>query len=746
VPFPSCLACRARAAAIGAAVALASSCFSSLAQAQASETPTNPAQWKNAAAPADTTPAAPTTPTQPGPKRGVTTEVGASDQFDITVTAARLDAARNQINTAVGASNYEISREAIETQPLGSNASLSTTLLQAPGVAQDSFGQLHVRGDHANLQYRINGVIIPETISGFSQLFDTRFARRIDLITGALPAEYGYRTAGVVDIETRSGTLEPGGEVALYGGQRQTFLPSFSYGGSTGKVDYFVTGSYLQNNIGIENPTHSLNPVKDFSEQGRGFLYLSGIIDESTRLSFISGTAVSQFRLPNNPGQTPSFTAFGFSDFNSAGLREQQLEESNFNILSLQKSLGDMNMQLALFSRYTLTHFFPDPVGDVPFNGIASNVRHENFANGIQGDMSYQIDPAHTFRAGVFADVERARSSNLSTVLPLDADGNPIDQPFAISDNNRKVGYLVGVYAQDEWKIADKLTLNYGARFDESFQFIDRNQLSPRVNLVYKPLDGTTVHVGYARYFTPPPLELIAPETISKFANTTGAPAVTTDSPVKPERAHYFDAGVIQKIGTDLTIGVDAYYKHANDLIDEGQFGQALIFAPFNYQHGKVYGAEATASYQLGNLSLYGNFAYSRAQGKNIVSSQFFFGADELAFIASHWVYLDHDQRFTISGGASYRWGDILFTTDLISGSGLRSGFANTERQPNYVQVNTGIKHDFDTPGLGKMTARLDVINITDRKYELRNGTGIGVAAPQFGQRRTILAGLSKSF
>ena len=747
MPFPSCLACRAWAAAIGVAVALAPSCFSSLAQAQVSETPTNPAQSKNAVAPVDTTtPAAPTTPTQSGPKRGVTTEVGASDQFDITVTAARLDAARNQINTAVGASNYEISREAIEAQPLGSNASLSTTLLQAPGVAQDSFGQLHVRGDHANLQYRIDGVIIPETISGFSQLFDTRFARRIDLITGALPAEYGYRTAGVVDIEAKSGTIEPGGEVSIYGGQRQTFLPSFTYGGSTGKVDYFVTGSYLQNNIGIENPTHSLNPVKDFSEQGRGFLYLSGIIDESTRLSFISGTAVSQFRLPNNPGQTPSFTAFGISDFNSAGLREQQLESSNFDILALQKSLGDLNMQVALFSRYTLTHFFPDPVGDVLFNGVASNVRHENFANGIQGDMSYQIDPAHTFRAGVFADVERARTSNLSTVLPLDADGNPIDAPFAISDNSRKIGYLVGVYAQDEWKISDKLTLNYGARFDESFQFIDRNQLSPRVNLVYKPLDGTTVHVGYARYFTPPPLELIAPETISKFANTTGAPAVTTDFPVKPERAHYFDAGVIQKIGTDLTIGVDAYYKHANDLIDEGQFGQALIFAPFNYQHGKVYGAEVTASYQLGNFSLYGNFAYSRAQGKNIVSSQFFFGADELAFVASHWVYLDHDQRFTISGGASYRWGDTLLTTDLISGSGLRSGFANTERQPNYVEVNAGIKHDFDTPGLGKVTARLDVINLTDRKYELRNGTGIGVAAPQFGQRRTILAGLSKSF
>ncbi len=157
-------------------------------------------------------------------------------------------------------------------------------------------------------------------------------------------------------------------------------------------------------------------------------------------------------------------------------------------------------------------------------------MRHENFANGLQGDLSYQIDPSHTFRAGFFADVERARSSNLSTVLPLDANGNPIDQPFAISDNSRKIGYLAGLYAQDEWKISDKLTLNYGASFDESFQFIDKNQLSPRVNLVYKPLDGTTVHLGYARYFTPPPLELIAPETISKFANTTAAPSVTADS------------------------------------------------------------------------------------------------------------------------------------------------------------------------------------------------------------------------
>ena len=107
----------------------------------------------------------------------------------IDVVAARFNDARNSILPQVGASSYELSRSAIEAAPQGANAALNNVLLQAPGVAQDSFGQLHVRGDHANLQYRINGVIIPEAISGFGQALEARFADRITLMTGALPAQ-----------------------------------------------------------------------------------------------------------------------------------------------------------------------------------------------------------------------------------------------------------------------------------------------------------------------------------------------------------------------------------------------------------------------------------------------------------------------------------------------------------------------------------------------------------------------------
>ena len=54
--------------------------------------------------------------------------------------------------------------------------------------------------------------------------------------------------------------------------------------------------------------------------------------------------------------------------------------------------------------------------------------------------------------------------------------------------------------------------------------------------------------------------------------------------------AHYFDAGITQKVGSDFQVGLDAFYKHARNVLDEGQFGQALILSSFNYREGEIYG------------------------------------------------------------------------------------------------------------------------------------------------------------
>ena len=134
------------------------------------------------------------------------------------VVTGALDKDREDIVPSLGATAFQIDKMQIDTMAVGANAGFNDVLLHVPGVAQDSFGQVHLRGEHANLQYRINDVVLPEGISGFGQELDTRFVQTVSVLTGSLPAQYGYRTAGVVDIHTRSGTPKTAGDVALYGG------------------------------------------------------------------------------------------------------------------------------------------------------------------------------------------------------------------------------------------------------------------------------------------------------------------------------------------------------------------------------------------------------------------------------------------------------------------------------------------------------------------------------------------------
>jgi hypothetical protein len=206
---------------------------------------------------------------------------------------------------------------------------------------------VHVRGDHANLQYRLNGVQLPEGINVFGQALETRLANSVALITGALPAQYGLRTAGIIDIQTKTGTLDPGGSFTFYGGSRSTFQPSLEWGGRVGQIDYYFTGEVLHNHEGIENPAPTSNAIHDISTQPRGFGYISGIIDPTTRLTAILGTSYSQYQIPNNPGQTPGLglTVNGVSDFNSSELNENQRQITHEKIAASEPAWGPFEGQ-----------------------------------------------------------------------------------------------------------------------------------------------------------------------------------------------------------------------------------------------------------------------------------------------------------------------------------------------------------------------------------------------------------------
>jgi hypothetical protein len=188
-------------------------------------------------------------------------------------------------------------------------------------------------------------------------------------------------------------------------------------------------------------------------------------------------------------------------------------------------------------------------------------------------------------------------------------------------------------------------------------------------------------------------------------------------------------------------------------LIDEGQFGAPIILTPFSYAHGKQYGAELTGNYTAESFSAYLNLAYQSAKGKDIDSAQFNFTQAELNYIAENYIHLDHEQQFTASGGISRLWLGTRYSADFLLGSGLRAdeilsdgnSIPNGAHLPYYTQINLGVSHEFHLDNAGTLTARFDVINALDKIYEIRNGTGVGVGAPQFGPRRGLFVGLSKS-
>ena len=307
-------------------------------------------------------PAPPRPTAAPAPQRDSNATLAAQNtQFDI---------ARDSLSPRFGASTFDMNRAFIETLPQGTDAPINSVLLQAPGVSQDSAvnGDIHVRNEHANVQYRINGITLPDGISGFGHVLDTSFAGSIALITGALPAQFGLRTAGIVDIQTQSGnSLQQGGKVGIYGGSFSTLTPSFDYGGRVGTTEYFVSGRGFTSNLGIENPTDSYQRDPRPHLPGQLLqLHLDG-----ARPAHAREHDLRQHHQPIPDSEQPGPNAGEFTAPSASAisirrmLNENQAEQNTFGVLALQKSVNGLDFQLSAFSRYSTLHFVPDTIGDL---------------------------------------------------------------------------------------------------------------------------------------------------------------------------------------------------------------------------------------------------------------------------------------------------------------------------------------------------------------------------------------------
>ncbi|MGN6498619.1 MAG: TonB-dependent receptor [Tsuneonella sp.] len=479
-------------------------------------------------------------------------------------------------------------------------------------------------------------------------------------------------------------------------------------------------------------------------------------MNEENRLTAFGGWSHGSFEIPNTPGLVPQYSYLGRTTFDSSLLDQNQVQTSAFAVLGYQHSGDRFDLRIDPFWRHARAHYTPEPDGgNLLFNGVDTDLTQASTAYGVQADAGYKLNDQHQLRAGLFFQHEQTDTDSINRVFAVDAAGmQTSDAPIVIPIAQGVSGNTFGAYVQDEWTPTDTLTVNFGLRYDRSDALVSEDQWSPRFGVVWKPGQWTTIHAGYARYFTPPPLEIAVAPDVAAFDGTTNQFAIKTADPVRAEREHNFDIGLQQFLTPQLSLSIDGYYKLKTNLLDEEHFGSTLIQSPFNYAKSKTWGVEAGINYEGRVAEFYANLARGEQKAKDIVSNQFFFDPGELAYISDHYIYTDHSQKWTGSAGGALKLNDGLGKLtpafDLIYGSGLRAEdpngiVPNGGTQKPYVQVNFGVAQEIGDSEHA-WTLRFDVTNVFDKVYLIHDGSGIGAGQPEYGPRRAFFVGLRKSF
>ncbi len=663
--------------------------------------------------------------------------------------SANLIAAQNGL-TESGANQYTLTEKDIDNLPLGDATPLNDVVLQMPGVALDQNQEIHLRGEHMGIQYQMNGIMLPldmNTDPTFTQLLNAYFVKSVSLVDGVLPARYGYRTSGVIDIRTKSGCDGAHNDVTILGGQRDTAQASFQLCGCSGNFSYYLTGMFLQSNLGLSSATPAPDPIHDAVTMGQGFSYLTYALSPDTKLSLISGMTLAFNQFPDVPNQPPEYKldSINPATYPSSAINSGLDQQDYYGVLALNGVMGSStDYQFAYSAHYNAQTFDPDPLGDLIYQGVSSHVFNSDLSNTLQGDLTYRVGAEHTVRTGIYFGEYGVESDQTSQVLPL-VMGHPASLPISVTGNLSKINLVYGIYLEDTWRITDKLSLNFGSRWDRATGFVVASQFSPTINLTYRPRADTTVHAGFARNFQIPNFQEVSSGISRLFAGTTGANGTSPGGKTSPyaETDYTWDVGFTHEFTPRLVFSHDDYFRIDRHYLDEGQFGFVPIEAPFNYVRGYGGGTENSLTFNAENFAARLNVFVAREEDIGVASGQYNFPPDELAYIDRHYFVLDHTPLVGASGGAAWRWREYQFSIDGLFSSGLRGGFANQTQLPKVWQFNLGAARDFVVPGLGKLTDRITLLNIFDRINLIRPANGIGVFQAAYGPRITVYDALT---
>ncbi len=660
-------------------------------------------------------------------------------------------------------SSSQIDKSDIEMLPQGDNIKLPKLMATTtPGIVSGPFGQSYIRGNHANIQYQIDGVQLPDSPSNtFGDAFTPRNIDHMEVITGGIPAEFGERLGGVVNIVTKTGSETPGGTLEFDYGSYNTSSPSLIYSGSNsnGDVHYFLSAGYTRTDRGLDTPqpdsTSNITKggwaaVHDFSWGTNEFAKIDWQVNNSNKVSFVLFNSYTSYQIPNFPSnfssQDPYFQQnyqdqFGNGPVNWVPSTTDDTQQSMDSYLQIvwKHNLSDTSfVQIAPYYKYSYIGVKNDSANDLASSFVGPNqiagATPSTFTEsrpvnniGLKGDYSERFisgdgttSAGHLLKLGFQGQFSQATGGiSATTTQPVSIGVAPSFS--SSSDFAAETGYFESIYIQDDWTISKNWILNAGVRGDiTQFMFSNASPsdglIQPRIGLNWLPNETLKLHVFYGKLFQPAPVENLR----DTFVNL-GSASSLTGFDVKAEKDDYYEVGISQLLA-DHVVSVNTYYKSATNMLDDTQLLNTSIAQPYNFAQGFAYGTELSIK---GTLSAHWfdffNYAYEIAKGNGLSGGLF-----TNTTPSTDWQYLDHVQISTANLGVTYKPSTKFFTTlQSLYGSGLRTGPGNFTNLPGHLTFDATAGYSFHGESwFERFKVSVDILNILNNAYPITISNG----------------------